>query len=171
MLAHGLGSALGAGPLYFLTYPAAKRSPGAMNQHIFGGLGYPNSGSHQTFSEYRQSEVVNQRAVNESGNLLDYTTLELRVHPPNVQVDLQKNETRITVDSANRPGTLVEVRACSARRLCCSKCVGKECPNHNMHDDTLINHQTGYPSAWFSAPTFVRPRRCILPPIVGLQTA
>lgn len=41
----------------------------------------------------------------------EYETLELRIHPPNVQVDNQTdpNATIVTIDSANRPGTLVEV--------------------------------------------------------------
>lgn len=43
--------------------------------------------------------------------MLEHETLLLRVNPPNVDVDNQSHpsETVITVDSANRPGTLVEV--------------------------------------------------------------
>ena len=42
---------------------------------------------------------------------MEYATLELRVHPPEVSVDnaADDNATVIAVDSANRPGTLVEV--------------------------------------------------------------
>ncbi len=41
----------------------------------------------------------------------EYETLELRIHPPNVHIDNQTDPqcTIVTIDSANRPGTLVEV--------------------------------------------------------------
>lgn len=76
---------------------------------MYGGIG--KCGSVQTFAQYREAEAVNQtrRAVNNEGDLLDYETLELRVHPPNVEVKVEGKETLITVDSANRPGTLIEV--------------------------------------------------------------
>lgn len=67
------------------------------------------------FSEYRQQEQVNdmQTAVSASGQLLEYETLELRLHPPNIVIDNDDESTNCTVirvDSANRAGTLVEVR-------------------------------------------------------------
>ena len=65
------------------------------------------------FSDYRESEAHNdlQTSVSDSGELLEYETLELRVHPPNINIDNDYDPTctLITVDSANRPGTLVEL--------------------------------------------------------------
>ena len=50
------------------------------------------------------------RAKDENG-MLEYATLELRVHPPSVKIDntLEEGSTVVIVDSANRPGTLVGV--------------------------------------------------------------
>lgn len=66
------------------------------------------------FSDYREAEALNelQTSVSRSGELLEYETLELRVHPPNINIDndFSSEFTLITVDSANRPGTLVEVQ-------------------------------------------------------------
>lgn len=66
------------------------------------------------FSAYREAEAQNdlQTSVSCSGELLEYETLELRVNPPNIDVDNNYDPscTLITVDSANRPGTLVEVK-------------------------------------------------------------
>ncbi|KAK9829031.1 hypothetical protein WJX72_003510 [[Myrmecia] bisecta] len=73
---------------------------------------FARSASLQTFSEYKQAEACNlQSSVSHSGELLEYETLELRVHPPNINIDNGCDDacTVITVDSANRPGTLVEV--------------------------------------------------------------
>ena len=85
-----------------------------MNAYIYGG--FSRISSTQTFEQYRQSESYNQaqRAVNKNGDLLDYETLELRVHPPNIQIKVEDKETLITLDSANKPGTLIEVRGSSA---------------------------------------------------------
>ena len=65
-----------------------------------------------------QEEKGGMRAVTPEGTLLEHTVLELRVNPPNVDVDNTSSDTMtiITVDSANRPGTLVEVR--TARAIC-----------------------------------------------------
>ena len=54
--------------------------------------------------------VDDLRAKDENG-MLEYATLELRVHPPSVKIDntLEEGSTVVIVDSANRPGTLVEV--------------------------------------------------------------
>ena len=48
--------------------------------------------------------------IDEDG-LLEYATCELRIHPPEVRIDneLDDESTVVIVDSANRPGTLVEV--------------------------------------------------------------
>ena len=45
-------------------------------------------GSLLSFTEYRASEARNptQSSVTSDGALLEYETLELRIHPPNVQV-------------------------------------------------------------------------------------
>ncbi|KAI8467573.1 MAG: hypothetical protein J3K34DRAFT_523655 [Monoraphidium minutum] len=69
-----------------------------------------------SFAQYREAESQNykQSSVTSDGELLDVLTLELRVHPPNVNIDNDSYDDRtiITVDSANRPGTLVEVVQC-----------------------------------------------------------
>eukprot|EP00210_Caulerpa_lentillifera_P002602 g2492.t1 len=70
----------------------------------------------QTFDEYkeRESQCSRESAVTPEGTLLDYPDLWLRRNPPNVQIDNKSNPTAtvITIDSANRPGTLVEVVQC-----------------------------------------------------------
>ncbi|KAK9860410.1 hypothetical protein WJX84_010817 [Apatococcus fuscideae] len=70
------------------------------------------SPSLQAFQAYREAEAHNplQTSVSSDGELLEYETLELRVHPPNIDIN-NAHPTRsiITVDSANRPGTLIEV--------------------------------------------------------------
>lgn len=91
-----------------------------MNAYIYTGIS--RISSTQTFAQYKEAESKeDHRAVNKNGDLLDYETLELRVHPPNIQVKVEDNETLITLDSANRPGTLIEVRhrsaACRTRLL------------------------------------------------------
>lgn len=52
-------------------------------------------------------------AVTEDGSLLDNLTLELRVHPPSIEIDNHAHDkwTVVTIDSANRPGSLIYVRA------------------------------------------------------------
>jgi len=66
--------------------------------------------------EYLNQEgaSANQSSVSDAGVLLEYETLELRIHPPNVDIDNQTHEHRtiVTLDSANRPGTLVELVQC-----------------------------------------------------------
>lgn len=89
-----------------------------MNSLLLRTLAVPRPPSLQTFSEYKEAEANNangkQSSVSTDGALLEYETLELRVHPPNVEVDNETYDDRtiITVDSANRPGTLVEVVQC-----------------------------------------------------------
>ena len=65
------------------------------------------------FLEYRESEkhCETRAACSRAGELLEYETLALRVVPPNIEIENSDTEsvTRVTVDSANRPGTLVEV--------------------------------------------------------------
>ena len=77
----------------------------------------------RTFEEWRESEQGRaDRAAGQpespaahghsrDDGLVEYATLELRVHPPEVSVDnaVDESATVIAVDSANRPGTLVEV--------------------------------------------------------------
>lgn len=74
----------------------------------------PKNPSLQCFAEYRDAEArghTKSGLVAASGDILEYETLELRIHPPNVNVDNQSEPTCtvVTIDSANRPGTLVEV--------------------------------------------------------------
>lgn len=86
-----------------------------MNSLLLRTLAVPRNSSLQAFADYKKDELVNVRqAVTQNGTLLEYETLELRVHPPNVTVDNETYDDRtvITVDSANRPGTLVEVVQC-----------------------------------------------------------
>ena len=64
-------------------------------------------------STCRQTESSQHlSSVTSDGLLLEYETLELRLHPPNVQIDNDTYDdvTVITIDSANRPGTLIEAR-------------------------------------------------------------
>lgn len=50
--------------------------------------------------------------MDEDGSLLDNLTLELRVHPPTIDIDNKAHDkwTTVTIDSANRPGSLIYVR-------------------------------------------------------------
>ena len=75
----------------------------------------PNKGKGPPLSRSgsRRSSAQNSSAaplLDENG-MLEYATLELRVHPPSVKIDntLEEGSTVVIVDSANRPGTLVEV--------------------------------------------------------------
>ncbi|GLC45665.1 hypothetical protein PLESTM_001763700 [Pleodorina starrii] len=88
-----------------------------MNALLLRNLGgLRRSSSLQSFSEYRQAEAQNPQmsSVTSEGTLLEYETLELRIHPPNVVIDNDTYDdmTVITIDSANRPGTLIEVVQC-----------------------------------------------------------
>ena len=75
--------------------------------------GFSRSVSLQNFDAYRARESLATResVVTPEGTLLDYPDLELRRNPPNVEIDNRTHPTQtiITIDSANRPGTLVEV--------------------------------------------------------------
>lgn len=66
----------------------------------------------QNFDTYKERESLCSResVVTAEGTLVDYSDLELRRNPPNVEVDnkTHPSETIITIDSANKPGTLVE---------------------------------------------------------------
>lgn len=66
----------------------------------------------QSFQKYREvEEALQSRSTTLEGSLLEYETLELRVSPPNINIDNDtcEDSTIITIDSANRPGTLIEV--------------------------------------------------------------
>ncbi len=84
-----------------------------MNVLLLRNLQLRKASSLQSFSEYKQNESQNPQlsSVTSEGLLLEYETLELRLHPPNVQIDNETYDdvTVITIDSANRPGTLIEV--------------------------------------------------------------
>ncbi|PRW60951.1 uridylyltransferase [Chlorella sorokiniana] len=82
----------------------------------------------ETLESWQEKEARNQlqSAVDEDGSLLDNLTLELRVHPPSIEIDNHSHEqwTTVTIDSANRPGSLIymvqhftelDLRICSAR--------------------------------------------------------
>ncbi|KAL6764347.1 hypothetical protein V8C86DRAFT_2474323 [Haematococcus lacustris] len=87
-----------------------------MNALLLRHLAMPRASSLQSFKEYRAAEAQNpqQNSVTSDGLLLEYETLELRLHPPNVVIDNETYDdaTLITIDSANRPGTLIEVVQC-----------------------------------------------------------
>ncbi len=79
------------------------------------GSGLRRSSSLQTFNEYRDSERKDSLpgALAADGAFLEYETLELRIRPPNVEIDNEHyDDTKLTIDSANRAGTLVEVGQC-----------------------------------------------------------
>lgn len=74
----------------------------------------PSALALETLESWQEKEARNQlqSAVDEDGSLLDNLTLELRVHPPSVEIDNAAHErwTVVTIDSANRPGSLIYVR-------------------------------------------------------------
>ncbi|KAJ9516450.1 hypothetical protein QJQ45_011046 [Haematococcus lacustris] len=94
----------------------AELSGARMNALLLRHLAMPRASSLQSFKEYRAAEAQNpqQNSVTSDGLLLEYETLELRLHPPNVVIDNETYDdaTLITIDSANRPGTLIEVVQC-----------------------------------------------------------
>lgn len=62
--------------------------------------------------QWQSLEKVNcSCAVDANGLLLDNLTLELRVHPPEINIDnlIDEKSTVVTIDSANRPGSLIYV--------------------------------------------------------------
>jgi hypothetical protein len=84
-----------------------------MNQLLFKAGGLRATPSLLALSEWQEKEKQALNcAVDEEGCLLDNLTLELRVHPPEVHIDNSGDPTStvVTIDSANRPGSLVFVR-------------------------------------------------------------
>lgn len=84
-----------------------------MNSMLYKAGGMRPSSSLMGLSEWQEKEKQALNcAVDEEGCLLDNLTLELRVHPPEVHIDNagDPNSTIVTIDSANRPGSLVFVR-------------------------------------------------------------
>eukprot|EP01024_Parvocaulis_polyphysoides_P035369 TRINITY_DN31335_c0_g2_i12.p1 TRINITY_DN31335_c0_g2~~TRINITY_DN31335_c0_g2_i12.p1 ORF type:complete len:294 (-),score=41.53 TRINITY_DN31335_c0_g2_i12:48-929(-) len=84
------------------------------------GGGY-NGSSRQSLVDWKaqvEETITKNRSscVDSGGCLVEYETYELLRNPPNVDVDNKQNSnsTVITIDSANRPGTLVEVVTCLA---------------------------------------------------------
>lgn len=96
-----------------------------MNALLLRNLGgLRRSTSLQSFAEYRANEAgnTNLSSVTSEGILLEYETLELRIHPPNVVIDNDTYDdvTVVAIDSANRPGTLIEASlALASRTLVC----------------------------------------------------
>lgn len=74
----------------------------------------PSALALETLESWQEKEARNQlqSAVDEDGSLLDNLTLELRVHPPSIEIDNGGHDkwTVVTIDSANRPGSLIYVR-------------------------------------------------------------
>ncbi len=70
------------------------------------------SDSLQHIQSYRDSEASAGQLATRNGVLIEYETLELRCNPPQITIanDSKEDVTVVTMDSANRPGTLVEVR-------------------------------------------------------------
>ncbi|PSC74677.1 ACT domain-containing ACR2 [Micractinium conductrix] len=79
----------------------------------FRRVGRSPSSATLALSEWQEKEARNQlqSAVDEDGSLLDNLTLELRVHPPSIEIDNHAHEkwTVVTIDSANRPGSLIYI--------------------------------------------------------------
>jgi glycine cleavage system regulatory protein len=84
-----------------------------MNSMLYKSTGGPRaSQSLMNLNEWQEKEKnALNCAVDEEGILLDNLTLELRVHPPEVHIDNigDAKHTIVTIDSANRPGSLVFV--------------------------------------------------------------
>jgi hypothetical protein len=74
---------------------------------------YSHHQSLLALAEWQERERENaclRGAVDEQGLLLDSLTLELRCHPPEIGVDnVAGRSTVVTIDSANRPGSLIFV--------------------------------------------------------------
>lgn len=87
-----------------------------MSAILLQTLGCAKSPSLACFEAYREEEKTGlQSSVGRDGKLRDYEDLELRINPTQVEIDNESDDscTVLKVDSANRPGTLVEVRLCS----------------------------------------------------------
>lgn len=83
-----------------------------MNSMLYKAGGLRASPSLMALTEWQEKEKnALNCAVDEEGCLLDNLTLELRVHPPEIHIDNagDPNYTIVTIDSANRPGSLVFV--------------------------------------------------------------
>lgn len=85
--------------------------------HTLATLRHSDASYHRqlrSFHRYldEESHNHNQSAVNAEGELWEQETLQLRASPPIIHIDNEATEdaTKITLSSANRPGTLVEVR-------------------------------------------------------------
>ena len=77
-------------------------------------------GRPQSYAEWKAGEQTRREPGSPGKSrpgLVEYATLELRVHPPEVSVDNHSDDkfTVITVDSANKPGTLLEVVSLRSR--------------------------------------------------------
>ena len=74
--------------------------------------GVPRSTSRLCFSEYYELEKGNKgSSVTSVGSLLEHSVYELRVAPPTIEIKAEDRFTQVSVFSANRAGTLVEVRS------------------------------------------------------------
>ena len=97
----------------------------------FRRVGRSPSSATLALSEWQEKEARNQlqSAVDEDGSLLDNLTLELRVHPPSIEIDNHAHEkwTVVTIDSANRPGSLIYVRAGAAAAAVAGRCRTASC--------------------------------------------
>ena len=83
-----------------------------MNSLLYKSGGLRASPSLLALNEWQEKEKQSLNcAVDEEGCLLDNLTLELRVHPPEVHIDNSgdTHSTLVTIDSANRPGSLIFV--------------------------------------------------------------
>ncbi|CAL5228986.1 g12223 [Coccomyxa viridis] len=77
--------------------------------YTWGGLGTRRT-SVASFQEWK-AEEVGRREGRRGEDLAEYATLALRIDPPSVVVDNDSSPTCsvLRIDSANRPGTLIEV--------------------------------------------------------------
>lgn len=96
--------------------PAVCPSGDSMSYSTFGPLGTRRS-SVASFQEWKQQER-NQQGGQRGQDLAEYATLALRIDPSRVEVDNECSPTCsvLRIDSANRPGTLIEVR-CRVERF------------------------------------------------------
>lgn len=89
----------------------------AMSYHSCGLL--RSRASVASFQEWKAEEAGWREGKKRGEDLAEYATLALRLNPAVVSVDNQSSLTcsRLCVDSANRPGTLIEV-SCSTSCSC-----------------------------------------------------
>lgn len=92
-------------------------SPMSFNTYTLGS----RRTSVASFQQWKEEEV-GRREGRRGEELAEYATLALRIDPPSVSVDNGHSPTCsvLRIDSANRPGTLIEVSLHSSTLLACA---------------------------------------------------